>query len=405
MDKLGNQLANVSLYDVKAYVRKAQNAVLNFSDMESKVREATNNEPWGASTSLMQEIAEGTQSYQHFHEIMPFIYRRFTEKSASEWRQIYKALQLLEYLVKNGSERVVDYARSHTGVIDMLRHFHYVDSKNRDQGINIRNRAEQLLDLLSSVEKIRAERKKSKELNAKTGLTATSSSTTYSGRSKYSGFGNTGGAGMQFGGGGYNQRVYGDGGFNGHYTGDDNGYRNEEEDDFAEYEVGTSVEASKPSGSGNDLMDLDAPAGKSAAAEDDDDFDDFQSAPTPGSSAAPANTTASILDLFSQPAPSSSAAPPSFSSPAPTTSSPFTPAASSFAVPSSTLASSAHQTAQAPKSNQNDIFGSLWESSKQMSSKPKTTPSTPTISSHVASPAATTSSTPAPAATDDLLLF
>ena len=33
------------------------------------------------------------------------IYKRFTEKSAEEWRQIYKALQLMEFLVKNGSER------------------------------------------------------------------------------------------------------------------------------------------------------------------------------------------------------------------------------------------------------------------------------------------------------------
>lgn len=37
-----------------------KNAVLNYTEMESKVREATNNEPWGASSTLMQEIARGT---------------------------------------------------------------------------------------------------------------------------------------------------------------------------------------------------------------------------------------------------------------------------------------------------------------------------------------------------------
>ena len=35
-------------------------AVMNYTEMEAKVREATNNEPWGASSSLMQEIANGT---------------------------------------------------------------------------------------------------------------------------------------------------------------------------------------------------------------------------------------------------------------------------------------------------------------------------------------------------------
>ena len=38
----------------------------------------------------MQEIANGTHSYQLLNEIMPLIYKRFTDKTAEEWRQIYK---------------------------------------------------------------------------------------------------------------------------------------------------------------------------------------------------------------------------------------------------------------------------------------------------------------------------
>lgn len=47
-----------------------------------------------------------------------------------------QALQLLEYIIKHGSERVVDDARSHLGTIKMLRNFHYIDEKGKDQGIN-----------------------------------------------------------------------------------------------------------------------------------------------------------------------------------------------------------------------------------------------------------------------------
>ena len=47
-----------------------------------------------------------------------------------------QALQLLEYLVKHGSERVVDDARSHISTLKMLRSFHYIDEKGKDQGIN-----------------------------------------------------------------------------------------------------------------------------------------------------------------------------------------------------------------------------------------------------------------------------
>lgn len=58
------------------------------------------------------------------------------EMEARQWRQIYKALQLLEYIVKHGSERVVDDARAHISTIKMLRNFHYIDEKGKDQGIN-----------------------------------------------------------------------------------------------------------------------------------------------------------------------------------------------------------------------------------------------------------------------------
>ena len=37
-------------------------AVMNYTEMEAKVREATNNEPWGASSTQLQEIANATHS-------------------------------------------------------------------------------------------------------------------------------------------------------------------------------------------------------------------------------------------------------------------------------------------------------------------------------------------------------
>ena len=67
---------------------------------------------------------------------MPAIYSRFMEKEARQWREIYKALQLLEYIIKHGSERVVDDARAHIHTIKMLRNFHYIDEKGKDQGVN-----------------------------------------------------------------------------------------------------------------------------------------------------------------------------------------------------------------------------------------------------------------------------
>ncbi|KAH9983699.1 hypothetical protein BJV74DRAFT_849499 [Russula compacta] len=188
IEALGNTLSNITLYDIKSMYTQAKNVVFNVSEMEAKVREATNEDSWGASSTLMQEIAQGTFNFQHFNEIMPCIYSQFMEKEARQWRQIYKALQLLEYLVKHGSERVVDDARSHVSTIKMLRSFHYIDEKGKDQGINVRNRSKELVELLADVEKIRQERKKAKANRAKYVGTGNDGMSFGSGR--YGGFGN-----------------------------------------------------------------------------------------------------------------------------------------------------------------------------------------------------------------------
>ncbi|KAI9791269.1 MAG: Epsin-3, clathrin recruitment and traffic between the Golgi and endosome [Peltula sp. TS41687] len=240
---LKEQVSNLTLYDLKAGVRKVQNAVMNFTEMEAKVREATNNDAWGASSQLMQEIANGTFNYSQLNEIMPMIYKRFTDKSAEEWRQIYKALQLLEYLVKNGSERVVDDARSHMTLLKMLRQFHYIDQNGKDQGINVRNRAKELAELLSDVDRIRAERKKSRATRNKYGgVEGGSMGSMSGGSSRYGGFGS---GDLSYG--GYSGGVYGDGGGFGGSTGGfrDSSSRRDRFEEYDEYDEGAVAAPSR----------------------------------------------------------------------------------------------------------------------------------------------------------------
>lgn len=135
--------------------------------MESKVMTATNDDAWGASSTLMLEISRGTSHFQQFNEIMNIIVKRLSEREPQNWRKIYKALTLLEYLIKNGSEKVVDYARDKISLIKSLRNFNYIDEKNKDQGLNVKTRAKEIVDLLSSTERIKEERKKAKANRSK----------------------------------------------------------------------------------------------------------------------------------------------------------------------------------------------------------------------------------------------
>lgn len=50
-----------------------------------------------------------------------------------------KSLTLLEYLIKNGSDKVVDHAKDQTYHLKSLKNYHHIDEKGKDQGINGEN--------------------------------------------------------------------------------------------------------------------------------------------------------------------------------------------------------------------------------------------------------------------------
>lgn len=91
---------------------------MNYSEIESKVREATNDDPWGPSGQLMGEIAKyvkhtccmcswtpvlftqhnivcmcvcrSTFMYEQFPEVMNMLWTRMLKDNKKNWRRVYK---------------------------------------------------------------------------------------------------------------------------------------------------------------------------------------------------------------------------------------------------------------------------------------------------------------------------
>ncbi|XP_051024245.1 epsin-2 isoform X4 [Acomys russatus] len=137
--------------------RQMKNIVNNYSEAEIKVREATSNDPWGPSSSLMTEIADLTYNVVAFSEIMSMVWKRLNDHG-KHWRHVYKALTLLDYLIKTGSERVAQQCRENIFAIQTLKDFQYIDRDGKDQGINVREKSKQLVALLKDEERLKAER-------------------------------------------------------------------------------------------------------------------------------------------------------------------------------------------------------------------------------------------------------
>ncbi|XP_039532989.1 clathrin interactor 1 isoform X2 [Pimephales promelas] len=153
----------LNMWKVRELVDKATNVVMNYSEIESKVREATNDDPWGPSGQLMGEIAKSTFMYEQFPEVMNMLWTRMLKDNKKNWRRVYKALLLLAYLIRNGSERVVTSAREHIYDLRSMENYHFVDENGKDQGINVRQKVKEMVEFVQDDDRLREERKKAKK--------------------------------------------------------------------------------------------------------------------------------------------------------------------------------------------------------------------------------------------------
>lgn len=153
----------LNMWKVRELVDKATNMVMNYTEIESKVREATNDDPWGPSGQLMNEISRATFMYEHYQEVMGMLWTRMLKENRKNFRRVYKSLLLLSHLIRNGSERVVTSAREHLFDLRSLESYHFVDENGKDQGTNVRHKVKELVEFVQDDERLREERKKAKK--------------------------------------------------------------------------------------------------------------------------------------------------------------------------------------------------------------------------------------------------
>ncbi|KAF9613518.1 hypothetical protein IFM89_008435 [Coptis chinensis] len=144
---------------VREIKREVNIKVLKVPEIEQKVLDATNNEAWGPHGSALAEIAQATKKFTECQLIMTTLWTRLVD-GGRNWRHVYKALAVIEYLVAHGSERALDDIIEHTFQISSLSSFEHVEPNGKDTGINVRKKAETISGLLSNKDKIQEVRNK-----------------------------------------------------------------------------------------------------------------------------------------------------------------------------------------------------------------------------------------------------
>ncbi|XP_067554850.1 ENTH domain-containing protein 1 [Pseudorca crassidens] len=141
-----------------AFRRQLKNFVKNYSDAEIKVREATSNDPWGPSSSLMLDISDLTFNTVSLSEIMSMLWQRLKDHGKN-WRHVYKSLTLMDYLIKNGSKKVIQHCREGFCNLQTLKDFQHIDEAGKDQGYYIREKSKQVITLLTNEQLLHRERR------------------------------------------------------------------------------------------------------------------------------------------------------------------------------------------------------------------------------------------------------
>ncbi|KAL9936368.1 hypothetical protein V8E36_004436 [Tilletia maclaganii] len=142
----------------KSVVRVGKNYIKGYSDVQVKVRDATSNDPWGPSGAQMNELAQLSYNQNDFIEMMEILDKRLNDKGKN-WRHVFKALTVLDYLIHAGSENVIIYFRDNLYLVKTLKEFQHLDDYGKDQGANVRQKAKDITNLLQDEGRLREERR------------------------------------------------------------------------------------------------------------------------------------------------------------------------------------------------------------------------------------------------------
>ncbi|KAL3507618.1 hypothetical protein ACH5RR_033000 [Cinchona calisaya] len=132
----------------------------DFTQTELLVEEATNDDPCSPRANTMTRMAQASYDVDDYWRIADVLHRRLHTFDRKHWRQSYKSLILLDFLLTHGPEK---FAKEFNWDIDVIRDlgsFQLKDEKGIDWGHNMQKRSDRILQLLQGGEILRKERLK-----------------------------------------------------------------------------------------------------------------------------------------------------------------------------------------------------------------------------------------------------
>ena len=96
------------------------------------LKESTSNENWSISNTKLQLLADHTYNWEDYNVIMKHLWAKLGCKP-KEYRRIFKALNVMDYLIKNGAPRCVQDIKDDLFKIRQFTNFSFSEN-GQDHG-------------------------------------------------------------------------------------------------------------------------------------------------------------------------------------------------------------------------------------------------------------------------------
>ncbi|KAG0618645.1 hypothetical protein M758_4G081100 [Ceratodon purpureus] len=142
------KLGKLSSHLIKDSLRIARLAFVDVSAAEMMTEDATNMEEWGPTTKTMAAISDASRNYDDYVRIVGVLRGRLALTGTKKWRQVFKAMTIVEYLLTHGPEQFIMEFREDKKRVEELTRFVFVDENQIDRGSALQSKAKQVNRLL-----------------------------------------------------------------------------------------------------------------------------------------------------------------------------------------------------------------------------------------------------------------
>ncbi|XP_058094619.1 uncharacterized protein LOC131240421 [Magnolia sinica] len=140
--------------------KSARLVLTDVTQAELLTEEATNNDPSGPDARTMARISEAAFDIDDYWRIVDLLHQRLYIVDWKQWRQQYKALVLLDFLLTHGPESVAEEFQCDMDVIQELGSFKHIDEQGFNWGDSMQKKSVRILQLLDEEELLKDERSK-----------------------------------------------------------------------------------------------------------------------------------------------------------------------------------------------------------------------------------------------------